>query len=211
MLLEKLVSSRTPLLSPGCKANRLTHVFPVFFALIPFQWQRICCCSKKVSNRKWSKGAFQARADLKLRKYHSVVSMSFGYRTLSQISFRLMHIDDQHSVEFAKDLKRLDKFSSRIVLEPSQILYEDVSVSRGLFFIEQGIVKVERDADATLTRKWNGETFSKTATNSWGSLNHLKCADVSRKIAEMKANGNKSWEHRSFRLARYVASRMAFA
>lgn len=119
---------------------------------------------------------------------------------------RLKHIDESHSVDFAKDLKRLEKFSSRITLEPHQILYEDVKVDRGLFFIEQGIVKVERDADATVTRKGNGDTFSRAATNNWGSLNQLKCADVARAIADMKAKGNKSWEQRSFRVARYVFS-----
>lgn len=117
---------------------------------------------------------------------------------------RLKHIDDQHSLDFSKDLKRLEKFSSRITLEPHQILYEDVNVDRGLFFIEHGIVKVERDADATVTRKGNGDTFSRTASNNWGSLNQLKCADVARAIADMKAKGNKSWEQRSFRVARYV-------
>ena len=79
-----------------------------------------------------------------------------------------------------------------------------MNVDRGLFFIEQGIVKVERDADATVTRKGNGDTFSRTASNNWGSLNQLKCADVARAIADMKAKDNKSWEQRSFRVARYV-------
>ena len=115
-----------------------------------------------------------------------------------------MHIDDQHSLEFAKLLKPLAKHTTRITLEPNQILYEDVDVDRGLFFIEQGIVKVERDADATLTRKGNADTFSKNATNNWGSLNHLKSLDVARAIADMKSKGNKSWDQRSFRVARYV-------
>ena len=63
-------------------------------------------------------------------------------------------------------------------------------------------MKVERNADETMTRKGNGDTFSRAATNSWGSLNHLKATDVTRAIAEMKAKGNKSWDRQSFRVAR---------
>ena len=103
---------------------------------------------------------------------------------------------------YANDLKGLGQYTKKIILEPGQIVYEDIELDRGLFFIESGIVKVERNADETLTRKGNGDTFSRTATNSWGSLNHLKATDVTRAIAEMKATGNRSWERRSFRVAR---------
>lgn len=114
----------------------------------------------------------------------------------------LEHIDRQHSVSFAKDLKMLGQYTKKVTLQPGQVLYEDIKLDRGLFFIEYGIVKVERNADETLTRKGNGDTFSRNATNSWGSLNHLRATDVTRAIAEMKAKGNRSWERRSFRVAR---------
>ena len=107
-------------------------------------------------------------------------------------------------MNFANELQELGKYTQRITLEPGQVLYEDVGVDRGLFFIEHGIVKVERDADATITRKGNGDTFSRTVSNSWGSLNHLKCTDIARAIADMKAKGHRSWEQRRFRVARYV-------
>mmetsp|Transcript_5493 Transcript_5493/g.11249 ORF Transcript_5493/g.11249 Transcript_5493/m.11249 type:complete len:1101 (-) Transcript_5493:2-3304(-) len=116
--------------------------------------------------------------------------------------YALEQIDKQHSMSFAKDLKRLSQFTKKIVLQPGQVLYEDIELDRGLFFIEHGIVKVERNADETITRKGNGDTFSRTATNSWGSLNYLKAAEVTRVIAEMKAKGNKSWDRQSFRVAR---------
>ena len=105
-------------------------------------------------------------------------------------------------MSFAKDLKGLNQYTKKIVLQPGQVLYEDIELERGLFFIEHGIVKVERNADETMTRKGNGDTFSRTATNSWGSLNHLKATEVTRAIAEMKAKGNKAWDRHSFRVAR---------
>jgi CRP-like cAMP-binding protein len=117
----------------------------------------------------------------------------------------LEHIDEQHVLDFAKDLKGLTKYTKRVRLEAGQILYEDVQVDRGIFFVEHGIVKIERDADETLTRKGSSDTFSRSATNSWGSLNRLnaRSSEVVQAIARMKyAVGNGNWQQPSFRVAR---------
>lgn len=115
----------------------------------------------------------------------------------------LVHIDKQHSVSFAKDLKGLSKYTTKVTLEPGQILYEDVQADHGLFFIEHGILKVERDVDATLTRKGNGDTLSRNATNHWASLNHVNArgSEMAEQIAKAKAN-SQAWHQPKFRVAR---------
>lgn len=114
-------------------------------------------------------------------------------------SHRLNLIDKQHSIDVTSELKELGNHTEKILLEPGDVLYEDVQTERGLFFIEHGIVKVERDSAATLTR--NGETLSRTLTKSWGSLSQLKPMEVNQAIANMRNSGHPD-EQRTFRVAR---------
>ena len=161
-------------------------------------------------NRSSRKTRFFSNLDKAVGKAEDMLLQQEGFENhLNQSSLTgkggfehaLEQIDEQHSLNFAASLKDLGKYTRKIVLEPGKVLYEDVQCERGLFFIEHGIVKVERDADASLTRNTNGDTFSRTMTQqSWGSLNHLKCTDVARAIADMKKNGY--WEQKSFRVAR---------
>jgi len=108
----------------------------------------------------------------------------------------------QHGTEFYEALKNLEEFTEVIELEKGDILYEDNHIDRGIFFIEEGVMKIQRQSEATLSRVGSGNTFDRFGMNA-GSLNQLKARSgaVGRQLAEMKANKATS-DARTLRVAR---------
>lgn len=114
----------------------------------------------------------------------------------SGLQVALRYIDEQHGTNFAKDLARLEDYATPIQLAPKDSLYDCPSrPERGLFFIEEGILKIERDS--TLTAN----------TRSKSSLSPLKKGSTkdsaSRATASGQATKDESLEQQNFRLARF--------
>lgn len=107
----------------------------------------------------------------------------------------LRYIDEQHGTNFAKDLARLEDYTTPIELAPNDSLYNSPSrPERGLFFIEEGILKIERDS--TLTAN----------TRSKSSLSPLKMRSMGDSTSMGQANGqaeSEPLEKHNFRLARF--------
>jgi len=114
----------------------------------------------------------------------------------------LRQIDQQHGEDFARDLRELHPHTIPIELEPGEeLLTDDVNLERGLFFIESGTMKIERDASATLTR---GDSVSKfSRSRSFNTLNrmHARIGTVGRQTAALK-NDLHGMTTQTFRLAR---------
>lgn len=136
-------------------------------------------------------------------------------RTLTPRSMRLSGsgfqaalkcIDEQHGQEFSKDLLELEEYTIAVELQAGDCLFacdggpiEDRE--RGLFFIESGMLKIERDANETLTRGRSSSTLSRN--RSFGTLGHLhaRSGTLGRQRAAMKATSREPMTQ-TFRLAR---------
>ena len=117
----------------------------------------------------------------------------------------LKSIDEQHGQEFAKDLLDLEPHSVALELQPGQKLFacdggKVQDYERGLFFIESGMLRIEKDADQTLTR---GQS-TLTRSRSYGTLNnlHARSGTLGRQRAAFKASTREPMMTRTFRLAR---------
>jgi hypothetical protein len=122
------------------------------------------------------------------------------YKYGSGFQQALLHVDEQHQTNFAKDLLGLEEYTTVVGLEPGDILYRDKDIERGLFFIEHGILKIERAADFTFGRSRN-DIFDRFKND--GTLNHLhaRTGSVGREIARLKAIGLDA-QTRNVRIAR---------
>ena len=148
---------------------------------------------------------FFADLDVALGKAEDFISLDlqekekidFARRTFSDLTgsgFQraLKYIDEQHGQEFSKNLLDLEPYTQLIELHAGDCLFAcdggTIEESdRGLFFIESGMLKIERDAMATLTR---GRTVGNTTRNrSFGTLNnlHARSGTIGRQCAALKA------------------------
>ena len=114
-------------------------------------------------------------------------------------------IDEQHCQEFSKDLIGLEPYTSVVELRAGDRLFacdggpvEDRE--RGLFFIESGMLKIERDATETLTRGTSTLTRSRGSSGTLGNL-HARSGTVGRQRAAIKAASRDNMTQ-TFRLAR---------
>lgn len=114
-------------------------------------------------------------------------------------------IDLQHGTNIASKLNELRQYTTVVHLHPGESLFHNPDGSdnddreRGLFFIEHGIIRVERDAFAANTRTGNTSKSMKlnNASISMGnfeSLTNLKAAWLSK-----LTDGN----NRNVRIARF--------
>jgi len=130
--------------------------------------------------------------------------------TCSERGFRraLQCIDQQHGTKFYEILVGLENFTKPIYLRPNQHLYEGVDTcERGLFFIESGIIKIERDANQKVARTKNEVNKSDfDGLMVGGSIDAMKCRTGSygREMARLKAS-NRGRQQQNFRLARIGA------
>ena len=81
-------------------------------------------------------------------------------------------IDEQHGQDFSKNLLDLEPHTQAMELQAGERLFacdggQVEESERGLFFIESGMLKIEREAGNTLTRGRSGNT---TRNRSLGTL-----------------------------------------
>lgn len=126
----------------------------------------------------------------------------FGYTGAKGFALALWHIDDQHDTKYAKDLMALKDYTIQIEVEPGEMLYEDKHLDRGLFFIEHGIMRIERNANFTLSRVGSTDSLSKLGQTS-GTISCLnaRSASIGREVARLKMSGVSARNH-MFRVAR---------
>ena len=132
--------------------------------------------------------------------------------------FALRQIDEQHGISFADDLAELQAYTIPVELESSQSLFGDDSpfddeARRGLFFIETGLMKVERDPTYTMTRgskaslrRKIGPGFaSQRVLGEGGSISQLnaRAPTIGREAALLKSTtAYRARTSHTFRLAR---------
>jgi len=142
----------------------------------------------------------------------------------SGFKLALRKVDEQHGTDFAHSLAELDEYTTPIVLEPNESLYDSASLpERGLFFIEEGIlvricvcqsvgqVLLRYSHNSTLQKKIERDTSMATHTrslrkgviNDGGTVTGLKIrtGSIGREYARLKAADSASHKQ-SFRLAR---------
>ena len=109
-------------------------------------------------------------------------------------------IDEQHGQEFSKTLHGLEPYTTVVELQTGDRLFaSDGDRERGLFFIETGTLKIERDATETLTRGRSTLTRSRSSS-TLGNL-HARSGTLGRQRAAMKAASRDNMTQ-TFRLAR---------
>ena len=134
--------------------------------------------------------------------------MSASTRSGFQTALKL--IDEQHGQEFSKNLLQLEPYTKPIELEVGERLFacdggQVAECERGLFFIESGTLKIERDADSALTRGRN--TLTATRSRGWygNTLTNVharrQTGTLGRERALLKAS-TRDPISRTFRLAR---------
>ena len=78
----------------------------------------------------------------------------------------LYHIDVQHNTNFATELCDFRQYATTLDLVPGDELYEENNDQRGFFFIEHGILKMERFASDTISRAGNSYSARNTFRGS---------------------------------------------
>lgn len=138
----------------------------------------------------------------------SLHSLSFkGREDASGFQFSLNQIDELHGQDFADGLIDLEPYVESLVLAPGDLLFEsDGGIvhedERGLFFIEQGMIKVSRDPSLTLTinRTRSYGNFGSIGTTGTLGHKHARMGSFAKKVAQVKQQGTDS--SKSPRLAR---------
>eukprot|EP00533_Pseudo-nitzschia_delicatissima_P009457 CAMPEP_0116083310 /NCGR_PEP_ID=MMETSP0327-20121206/3201_1 /TAXON_ID=44447 /ORGANISM="Pseudo-nitzschia delicatissima, Strain B596" /LENGTH=1114 /DNA_ID=CAMNT_0003574181 /DNA_START=152 /DNA_END=3496 /DNA_ORIENTATION=+ len=113
-------------------------------------------------------------------------------RTTSGFQKALRHIETEHGDNFSRQLAGLEKYTTMIELQAGEALYDDEK-ERGLFFIEVGILKVEKKTGHTATRQ--------SALSLGGSIRQ-RTSDHKPEAFPPSPNGTASSEFQTFRLAR---------
>jgi hypothetical protein len=110
---------------------------------------------------------------------------------------KLTKYPEQHGLDYASILKDLHSYVKEVVLQPGE---SNDGLERGLFFIEEGIMKIERSSEATLSR-------SRQAPSGIFQLNSTLKMDagvgsIGRNNAILKALGTNGKNVHHFRVAR---------
>eukprot|EP00980_Cylindrotheca_fusiformis_P000207 scaffold42_cov133-Cylindrotheca_fusiformis.AAC.4 len=124
-----------------------------------------------------------------------------GFRTA------LRHIDEEHDENFSVGLLGLQPFTSLVELSPGDGLYGSSESpdrpERGLFFIECGVLKVERDTEATITRRDLHRPYSSSSSSVGGdayndSLTKIEATSLANYASLLNTERNSQ----TFRVAR---------
>eukprot|EP00535_Pseudo-nitzschia_heimii_P009560 CAMPEP_0197192470 /NCGR_PEP_ID=MMETSP1423-20130617/25121_1 /TAXON_ID=476441 /ORGANISM="Pseudo-nitzschia heimii, Strain UNC1101" /LENGTH=1092 /DNA_ID=CAMNT_0042645353 /DNA_START=98 /DNA_END=3373 /DNA_ORIENTATION=- len=122
----------------------------------------------------------------------------------------LRHIDIEHGDKFSRELAGFEKYTTMIELQPGDELYKNGTmnrtVERGLFFIEVGILKVERDTGHTATRR-GSDFINDSSSLSLGGVGNTKMGTTtSKSLIDTRKPSNVTTtdasETQTFRLAR---------
>lgn len=111
----------------------------------------------------------------------------------------LRYIDTEHGDNFSGELAGLEKYTTVMELQPGEALYGDgktKAIERGLFFIEAGVLKLERGTGDTVTRRGSDYMTSSSSIGGKGdTLTRMKgCA--------LAVDPKAALQSESFRLAR---------
>jgi len=143
-----------------------------------------------------------------------MVSETGGRRQSDEhsLSRALRAFDEQHGKSFTSELVGLHAYTTLVELNAGQHLYscEGGPISdceRGLFFIEEGIIKIERDASITTMTRTSGYAGNPGANHHNRSLNGLRArvGTIGKQAAMLKASGQAGRQNLSsgaIRLAR---------
>jgi len=122
--------------------------------------------------------------------------------------YALREIDEQHGSNFSNGLLELYDYTIPVELEPGQSLYHCnggpiADSDRGLFFIEQGLIKIERNSSSTVTRGSNSPLDLRAGTfcNSNASLTQLNARLISGQVIQ-RAHVELARSSSTMRLAR---------
>lgn len=117
-------------------------------------------------------------------------------RSPNKSGFRraLKHIDELHGEAFADKLLGLQPYTSLLTLEPGECLYAcDGGVVeeslRGLFFIEEGLLKLERDSSLSLTWTRTRSSLGESSTRYTLENQHARIGTLARHAALCKPGG----------------------
>lgn len=119
----------------------------------------------------------------------------------------LQQIDEVHGQAFAQGLYGLEPYCEPLVLEPDEFLFQCDGGSiqeknRGLFLIESGLLKIEREASEQLTAT-RSLFSSRTTTASYTLKNqHARMGSLAR-IAALAKRNQQGTSSSSLRLARF--------
>jgi len=141
---------------------------------------------------------------------HKEMLPAFEHRQMSPVMkgfrYALKQIDELHGQNFAEGLLDFEPFTVPLELEPGQCLFEcDGGVvedrHRGLFFIESGLLKIERDSSQSLTL-----TRTRSSQNFQGSVytlrnQHARMGSIARRASLAKHSLHESGPQ-NLRLAR---------
>ena len=137
-------------------------------------------------------------------------------RGLSGFEAALRHIEEQHDTSaFTAELLELKDDVTAITVAAGEVLYR-TNTNRGLYFIEEGIMKIERDATMTLSRTNSADGSSWTTgvppsppssshpLNNNNSLNSMKARTpgIARELSRLKQLKKNQASMTSFRVAR---------
>ncbi|CAB9499496.1 solute carrier family 26 [Seminavis robusta] len=124
----------------------------------------------------------------------------FSLQEESGFQVALRCIDEQHGSNFAKDLASLEEHTTPIELTPGESLYDSPSMpERGLFFIEKGVMKIERESGLTANTRSLASPLA-----FGGSISELRMRSdtIGRDNARMKSTKHSTPHQQTFRLAR---------
>jgi CRP-like cAMP-binding protein len=142
------------------------------------------------------------------RRERALSSADFGFR------YALDKIDEQHGLNYASELSKLEQYTKVVELKPGESLFQDEGGSvleedRGFFFIEDGLMTIERDPSQasrntmSLRAQYAPEekTPRMTRVDSIGHLN-ARAPTRGKEDAKMKQLRRSERGLQNFRLAR---------
>lgn len=135
----------------------------------------------------------------------TALSFNIRRKSLSGFQIALKEIDDQHGQQFAQDLAELEAYVTPLHLEPGDRLFECdggfvEDCDRGLFFIESGMLNIQRDAGMTLGE--GRSTISRSRSALTLNQRHARLGTLGRNTAAAKVT-TRVMDSQYFRLARF--------
>eukprot|EP00539_Tryblionella_compressa_P008608 CAMPEP_0178766332 /NCGR_PEP_ID=MMETSP0744-20121128/18999_1 /TAXON_ID=913974 /ORGANISM="Nitzschia punctata, Strain CCMP561" /LENGTH=357 /DNA_ID=CAMNT_0020422029 /DNA_START=22 /DNA_END=1095 /DNA_ORIENTATION=- len=136
-----------------------------------------------------------------------------GSEAVSGFHVALRHIDELHCTEFANGLLDLEPYTKSLELSEGQFLFEKDGrggivgeKDHGLFFIERGMVRVDKDnSDMTLTRTrsyMGTSAMMKLANDNTLKGQHARLGTIARRSALAKRLAGGGQTNPSYRSAR---------
>ena len=130
------------------------------------------------------------------------------FRAEQGFQHALEKIDELHGQHFAVDLREMEPYVYSIDLRPGDRLYHSdggliPDKQRGLFFIESGELRIERDASQTLISTRSGGTLNHRSDSRFTLRHeHGRMASMARRISLMEHSVRGVSSQNNFRVMR---------